>query len=93
MKLVEDAKVSVRNIRHDGLEDVMATVIEKYKVQRIGHGVQIHRFPKLMKLAEQRNIMFEICITSNLTTQAVKTEEEYAKVFKIFEDNGLKWTL
>lgn len=78
---------------YEGLEDVLATVIEKYKVQRIGHGVQIHKYPKLMKLAEQHNIMFEICISSNLVTQAVKNKEEYAKIFKIFENNNLKYTL
>jgi adenosine deaminase len=78
---------------YDGLEDVLATVIEKYKVQRIGHGVQICKFPRLMKLAEKNNIMFEICISSNLMTQAVKTEKDYAKVFKTFEENNLKYTL
>ena len=78
---------------YDGLEDVMATAIEKYGVQRIGHGIQIHRFHNLMKIAREREIMFEICISSNLTTRAVKSKEEYAKIFKILEDNGLKWTL
>ncbi len=78
---------------YDSLEDVLATAIEKYKVQRIGHGIQISKYPRLMKLAEQYNIMFEICISSNLTTQAVASEEEYAKIFKIFEDNNLRYTL
>ena len=78
---------------YEGLEDVLATVIERYQVQRIGHGVKIHKFPGLMKIAAERDIMFEICISSNLTTQAVKDEEEYAKIFKIFEENNLKYTL
>ena len=78
---------------YDGVEDTLATVIEKYKVQRIGHGIQIHRFPNLMKLAEKAGIMFEICITSNFTTQNVKSKEEYANIFKIFEENNLKYTL
>lgn len=78
---------------YDSLEDVLATVIEKYNVQRIGHGVKIYKFPKLMKIAAERGVMFEICISSNLTTQAVKDEKEYAKIFKTFEENNLKYTL
>jgi adenosine deaminase len=78
---------------YDGVDDILATVIEKYKVKRIGHGIQIHRFPKLMKIAEKNNIMFEICITSNLMTKNVKDEAEYAKILKIFEENNLKYTI
>lgn len=78
---------------YDTVDETLATAIEKYKVNRIGHGIQIHRFPSLMKIAEKNDIMFEICITSNLTTQAVKSEEDYAKILKIFEDNNLKYTI
>ncbi|GMO61546.1 MAG: adenosine deaminase [Rickettsiales bacterium] len=76
-----------------GVDDTLAIVIEKYKVDRIGHGIQIHRFPKLMKMAEKNKIMFEICISSNLMTQNVKTLEEYANIFKIFEENHLQYTI
>ncbi len=78
---------------YDTVDETLATAIEKFKVQRIGHGIQIHRFPQLMKIAEKAGVMFEVCITSNLTTRVVKDLEEYAKIFKIFEDNNLKYTL
>lgn len=78
---------------YEGVEDTLATVIEKYKVKRIGHGIQIHKFPSLMKLAAKADIMFEICITSNLTTRVVKSEEEYAQILKTFEENDLKYTI
>ena len=78
---------------YDGVDETLATVIEKYQVKRIGHGVQIHKFPELMKIASKADIMFEICISSNLTTQAVKSEEEFAKIFKIFEEYGIKYTI
>jgi adenosine deaminase len=78
---------------YEGVDQSIATVIEKYKCTRIGHGIQIHRFPTLMKLAEQKGVMFEICITSNLMTKNVGSLEEYAKIFKIFEENHLRYTL
>ena len=78
---------------YDGVEDALATVIEKYKVQRIGHGIQIHRFPNLMKLAERAGIVFEICISSNFSTHNVNSEEEYANIFRIFEENNLKYVI
>jgi adenosine deaminase len=78
---------------YDGVDDTLSTVIEKYKVNRIGHGIQIHRFPSLMKIAEKRHVLFEICITSNLTTKNVKDLTEYAKILKIFEENHLKYAI
>lgn len=78
---------------YDTVDETLATAIEKYKVQRIGHGIQIHRFPSLMKLASKAGIVFEICISSNLVTKVVKDEYEYAKILKIFEDNNLKYTI
>ncbi|MDR1425369.1 MAG: hypothetical protein LBI70_00010 [Rickettsiales bacterium] len=80
-------------ILYNGLEDVLATVLEKYKVKRIGHGVQIHRFPNLMKMASSMGVLLEICISSNLMTQAVKSKEEFFNIFKILEDHQLKYTI
>lgn len=78
---------------YDGVEDALALVIEKYQSKRIGHGIQIHRFPKLMKIAAQKGVMFEICISSNLMTRNVADKKEYAKILKIFEDNQLNYTI
>lgn len=78
---------------YDGVDQTMATAIEKYKVQRMGHGVQMHRFPEVMKLAEKAGITLEICITSNLMTRNITSEEEYAKVFKILEENNIKYII
>ncbi|MDR1494656.1 MAG: hypothetical protein LBI29_01295 [Rickettsiales bacterium] len=80
-------------ILYDGLEDVLATVLEKYKPERIGHGVQIHRYPNLMKMASSAGIMFEVCISSNLMTRVVKSKREFSNIFKIFEDYQLKYTI
>lgn len=83
----------VGEIDHEGVEDELAFVLEKYKPKRIGHGIQIHRFPKLMKIASKNNVHFEICITSNLTTKAVESKEKFAEIFKIFEENKLDYSI
>lgn len=78
---------------YDGVENTLATILEKYKPNRIGHGVQIVKYPKLMKKASSMGIEFEICITSNLTTHAVESEEEFYHIFKTLEENQVKYTI
>lgn len=78
---------------YEGVEDTLATILEKYQVKRIGHGVQIHRFPNLMKLAASMGVIFEICITSNMITRAVPSYEEFYKIFKIFEEYNLNYVI
>lgn len=78
---------------YEGVEDTLATILERYKPKRIGHGVQIHRFPNLMKLASSMGVTFEICISSNLVTKAVESEEKFAEIFKIFEEYQINYTI
>jgi adenosine deaminase len=85
--------VHVGEILHDGVEEELAFVLEKLKPRRIGHGIQIHRFPKLLKIASKLEVEFEICITSNLTTRAVEKLEDFKPIFKAFEDHHIKWSI
>lgn len=78
---------------YDGVEDTLATILEKYKPNRIGHGVQICRFPNLLKIASSQNVQFEICISSNLMTKSVKNYEEFYNIFKTLEEYQLKYTI
>ena len=78
---------------YEGVEDTLATILERYKPKRIGHGVQIHRFPNLMKLASSMGVTFEICISSNLITKAVESKEKFIEIFKIFEENQINYTI
>jgi adenosine deaminase len=78
---------------HETMEDTLATILEKYKPKRIGHGVLMCRYPKLLKLASSMGITFEICITSNLTTRAVASEEEFIKIFKTFEEYQIGYVI
>ncbi len=83
--------IHVGETKHDNSEEELRVAIEDYKTQRIGHGIQIVNYPNLMKQAAQQNILFEICITSNLTTRAVDSLEDYAKIMKTFEEYGLRY--
>lgn len=85
--------IHVGETKHDASEEELRVAIEDYKTQRIGHGVQIVNFPKLMELASNQEIVFELCITSNLTTRAVASLEEYAKIMKTFEEYRLKYVV
>lgn len=78
---------------YETVEDTLATVLEKYKVKRIGHGVQIHRFPNLMKLASSMGVTFEICISSNLITKAVESLDYFINIFKLFEEYQINYTI
>jgi len=74
--------IHIGEVDYPDLEANFHTVLDKFKPKRIGHGVQIHKYPELMKKISDAGIMLETCITSNLTTKNVKSEEEFAKIFK-----------
>ena len=78
---------------NDTTEEELRFVIEELKPNRIGHGIQIIKFPELAKQAAKAGIEFEICITSNLTTRAVGSMDEYQEIMKKFIEYGLKWTV
>lgn len=78
---------------YEGVDTTLATIIEKYEPNRIGHGIQIVKFPELMKKVSSKGIELEICISSNLMTQSVKDEMEFFNIFKTLEDYQIKYTI
>ena len=78
---------------YEGVEDTLATILEQYKPNRIGHGVQIVKFPELMKKASSMGVELEICISSNLMTKSVKDEKEFFNIFKTLEEYQIKYTI
>ena len=58
---------------------------------RIGHGVRLIEDPELMEYVNDHRIPLEICLTSNVQTDAVKTYQEHP--FKKYLDRGLRVTL
>lgn len=52
--------------------------IKKLGAERIGHGVRVIEDPKVVDLARERNIIFEVCPTSNYQSGVFSTIEEHS---------------
>lgn len=65
--------------------------IEKLNINRIAHGVSAAKYPDIMKLATERNICFDVAITSNILTGIVSSITEHP--VKQMLDNGCLITI
>ena len=54
--------------------------------KRLGHGVKAIDSPELIKLIKEKNILLEICPTSNIQTNAFLTYKEHP-ILKLYKDN------
>jgi adenosine deaminase len=79
-------------IVHDSLEAELEWTLYKLRPDRIGHGIQLVKYPKLLAVAAA-NCEFEICISSNIASGAVTGLEEFVGIFKALEHVNAKWTL
>jgi adenosine deaminase len=75
----------------DSTADHVRKSIEVFHAERIGHGIQVAKDPAVMKLVKEKNVVLEVCPTSNWLTQCVKTIEEHP--LKFLYDQGVKVTL
>ncbi|MDQ3266290.1 MAG: adenosine deaminase [Myxococcota bacterium] len=75
-----------------GAEGVMA-VVERLKPNRIGHGIRAAYDESAMKVLRERDVVLELCPTSNLHTNAVKDVEEFRHIVRTFWDRKVKITL
>ena len=51
--------------------------LETLDADRIGHGVRVLEDPQVVELARQRQVPFEVCVTSNFQTGAVPSLAEH----------------
>jgi adenosine deaminase len=65
--------------------------IDVLGAERIGHGVQIYRDPKVMESVRDRQIVLELCPTSNMLTNAVPDLHEHP--LKKFFEFGIQTTV
>jgi adenosine deaminase len=75
-----------------GAEGVVA-VVEKLQPHRIGHGIRAAKDEAAMKLLKEKDIILELCPTSNLHTKAVEGIDEMRDIIKTFWDRGVKFTI
>lgn len=87
-KLGATTTVHCGEVNHANVEEEIHFVLTKLKPKRIGHGIQLVRYPDLLKQAVKQETIFEICITSNLATGVVSNLNEYASILNKLEEAG-----
>jgi adenosine deaminase len=98
--MVEDARAGGLGVTiHVGEEggefgrEEVGEVIETLQPDRIGHGILAAGDAELMTALRDRDIVLEICPTSNLLTKALADEEAVRATFRAFADNNVPFTI
>jgi adenosine deaminase len=68
-------------------------VIETLRPDRIGHGILAAGDAALMDALREREIILEICPTSNLLTKALPDESAVRDMIRMFSDHGVAFTI
>jgi adenosine deaminase len=68
-------------------------VLELLRPDRIGHGILAAGDAELMKELSDREVVLEICPTSNLLTKSLPDEEAVRDIFRIFAEHGVLFTI
>jgi adenosine deaminase len=98
--MVEEARAAGLGITiHVGEEGAemgraeIGEVLELLRPDRIGHGILAAGDDELMKELREREVVLEICPTSNLLTKAIRDEDAVRDVFRTFVDHGVRFTI
>jgi adenosine deaminase len=75
-----------------GREEI-AQVVEVLRPDRIGHGILAAGDESLMREIREREIILELCPTSNLLTKALRDEDAVRDTFRTFVENGVPFTI
>jgi len=83
--LVEQARqaglgITIHSGENTGPEQVRRT-LELFRPQRIGHGIKAWGDPDLVALLAGRDVLLEVCPTSNVLTRSVPSLEEHPLPF------------
>jgi len=77
----------------EGTAKEMETIVNKFPLQRIGHGIKAIESKKLMHKLIDKNITLELCPTSNLKIGVVKDIHELKRITRTFFDTGVSFTI
>jgi adenosine deaminase len=75
-----------------GAEGVM-TVVEALHPHRIGHGILAAYDESAMRILRERNVLLELCPTSNLHTKAVESLDEFKHMVRTLWDRQVKFSI
>jgi adenosine deaminase len=73
--------------------DEIAEVVDSLQPDRIGHGILAAGDAELMRELRDREIVLEICPTSNLLTRALPDEEAVRGTLRAFIEAGVPFTI
>ncbi|NRA73511.1 MAG: adenosine deaminase [Rickettsiales bacterium] len=68
-------------------------VINLINPDRIGHGIRSVDDPKVLKLLADKQIVLELCPTSNFRTSVVKDWQEFKKIIDVFRAYKIPFTI
>jgi adenosine deaminase len=85
--------IDIAGPRPGGGREEIAEVVEVLRPNRIGHGILAAGDPELMAALREREIVLEICPTSNLLTRALPDEDAVRETFRRFVENGVAFTI
>jgi adenosine deaminase len=98
--MVEDARAAGLGVTiHVGEEGgemgraEIGEVLELLRPDRIGHGILAAGDDALMRELHEREVVLEICPTSNLLTKSLPDEDAMREVFRTFVDHGVLFTI
>jgi adenosine deaminase len=98
--MVEEARAAALGVTiHVGEEggemgrSEIGEVLELLRPDRIGHGILAVGDAELMRELRDREVVLEICPTSNLLTKSLPDEEAVRDVFRTFVENGVQFTI
>jgi adenosine deaminase len=75
-----------------GAEEVRQAV-EALEPERIGHGVHSAEDPRVMAMLRERNVVLEVCPSSNLNTGVVQSYDELRHVMRTLIANDVRFAL
>jgi adenosine deaminase len=75
-----------------GPEEVREAV-EALEPSRIGHGVRSAQDPAVMAMLRERDVVLEVCPSSNLNTRVIGSHAELRSVMRALVDNGVRFAL
>ena len=92
---IEKARLAGMGVTIHSGEDSSAEHVKRtmdvFKATRIGHGVQINKDDQILNLVKERDVVLEVCPTSNWLTNIVKKVEDHP--LRALYDKGVKVTL
>lgn len=84
--------VTIHTGEATGADEMMKT-IKLLTPDRIGHGVRAVEDDEVLKELARREIVLEVCPTSNINTRVVKNIAEFKNIFSKFKQFGVPFTI